>query len=253
MKGNKKTSLIIMILLLVVGVTTGYVASTYAKYTSNLPGKSGTATVAKWGYTVSATAQELFGQHYGAKNNSTSLSSKSDSGVNVSGKSGTVIAPGTTGHLVMSVSGDAEVLSQIITDIKITDIVLNTKIADTQQDAYYPLNWELTTNQTIADFDGKYHGATLANELEADLVRINKHFEKVALGTTVDYSITLSWTWAFSTSAENDVKDTVFGGLSNATGNTSFTDPNTNIVYTNNNSVFEVEVSGNVLVQQIQL
>ena len=59
MKGNKKTSLIIMILLLVVGVTTGYVASTYAKYTSSLPEKSGTATVAKWAFTSENASKTL--------------------------------------------------------------------------------------------------------------------------------------------------------------------------------------------------
>lgn len=45
---NKK-SLFIVVLLLMVGITTSYVASTYAKYTGEIAG-NGTVTVAKWAF-----------------------------------------------------------------------------------------------------------------------------------------------------------------------------------------------------------
>ena len=49
MKKNNKKALFVMALLLMVGITTSYVASTYAKYTAEVSG-SGTATVAKWAF-----------------------------------------------------------------------------------------------------------------------------------------------------------------------------------------------------------
>lgn len=55
MKKGKNATLVIIILLLLVGVTSWYVASTYAKYTSDLGTKEGTATVAKWNFSTTAT------------------------------------------------------------------------------------------------------------------------------------------------------------------------------------------------------
>lgn len=47
---KNKSSWIIVILLLLVGVTSVYVASTYAKYTETLQPKTGEATIAKWAF-----------------------------------------------------------------------------------------------------------------------------------------------------------------------------------------------------------
>ena len=55
---NKKT-LLVLVLLLLVGITSGYVASTYAKYTSKIENNNGTATVAKWAFTTDNSAQTL--------------------------------------------------------------------------------------------------------------------------------------------------------------------------------------------------
>lgn len=54
---NKK-SLWLIVLLLLVGLTGGYVASTYAKYTSAFD-KSGTVTVAKWAFADDNSDSEL--------------------------------------------------------------------------------------------------------------------------------------------------------------------------------------------------
>ena len=52
MKENKKIAILLIVLLLLVGITTSYVARTYAKYTSEITGKSATAIVAKWNFDV---------------------------------------------------------------------------------------------------------------------------------------------------------------------------------------------------------
>ena len=57
MKKDKK-SLWLIVLLLLVGLTGGYVASTYAKYTSSVD-KEGTATVAKWAFADDNSDSEL--------------------------------------------------------------------------------------------------------------------------------------------------------------------------------------------------
>lgn len=49
---KKKSSWLIIILLLLVGITSIYVAGTYAKYTASLGTQNGEATIAKWNFDV---------------------------------------------------------------------------------------------------------------------------------------------------------------------------------------------------------
>ena len=55
---NKK-SLLFAVLLLLVAVTSSYVAGTYAKYTSKIEGNNGEATVAKWAFDTDNATQTL--------------------------------------------------------------------------------------------------------------------------------------------------------------------------------------------------
>ena len=50
MEKKKKGTLLLMVLLLLIGITALYVASTYAKYTSDITGKKGEAIIAKWNF-----------------------------------------------------------------------------------------------------------------------------------------------------------------------------------------------------------
>ena len=77
-----KLQLLIIVLLVLVGLTTGYVASTYAKYTSTVTG-SGTATVAKWAFSTDNASQSI----------TIALNPTVHASTLVNGK----IAPGTTG------------------------------------------------------------------------------------------------------------------------------------------------------------
>lgn len=56
---KKKKSLMLIALLMMVGLTSGYVASTYAKYTAEITGNEGTVTVAKWAFDTDNTAAEF--------------------------------------------------------------------------------------------------------------------------------------------------------------------------------------------------
>lgn len=95
---NKKQrkSLIMMALLLLVGATCGYVANTYAKYTSKIEDNNGEATVAKWAFDTDNTQQEI----------TVGLDGTYDATTLVNGK----IAPGTQGQFnVALVNTNSEV------------------------------------------------------------------------------------------------------------------------------------------------
>ena len=83
MQKKNKNAIILMALLTLVAVTAMYVASTYAKYTSEITGNNGTATVAKWAFSTDNATQTL----------TINLAATYDPTTLVGGK----IAPGTAG------------------------------------------------------------------------------------------------------------------------------------------------------------
>ena len=126
---NKK-SLMIIVLLLLVGLTCGYVASTYAKYTSTITG-SGTATVAKWAFSTDNATQNI----------TIALNPTVDATTLVNDR----IAPGTSGSFnIALVNTNSEVgVDFTITLDSITDKPANLKF---YKDSSY--NTELTPGTT---------------------------------------------------------------------------------------------------------
>ena len=266
-KKNKKVVVVaaMALLLALVGISGG---ETYAKYASNQT-DSATATVAKWGYTVSANANELFGQKYGVAD-ANNLSPVGGTGVNVTGASN-VVAPGTTGSMSLSVNGDAEVLSNIDTNFTIVDVVLKTKLNGVDQTPYYPLHWTVDVvakkDTEQLDIDGgtdgiqtskTFNGASAVNDINALIDDVDGFFEKVAVNTPVIYTLTLSWKWEFSVGTATDKLDTIFGGLAKEVegGATTYTykygDSSLDEIHTNNGSIFDTSVDASVTVSQIQ-
>lgn len=88
---NKK-SLLFAVLLLLVAVTSSYVAGTYAKYTSKIEGNNGEATVAKWAFDTDNATQTL----------TINLAETYDPTTLVAGK----IAPGTAGSFNIALSNE---------------------------------------------------------------------------------------------------------------------------------------------------
>lgn len=279
-KKNKKVVVVaaMALLLALVGISGG---ETYAKYASNQTDDA-TATVAKWGYTVSANAKELFGQKYGVATVGKETTIDNVNGVNVvSSSTHNVVAPGTRGSMTMSVNGDAEVLSKITTTLNVRDICLKT--SSTPAEDYYPLDWSL---EVSAEIDGTVfstpnltdmNGATVNTQINDHITLLNTFFVEIAANKSVQYSLTLSWKWDFDNG--NDKMDTIFGGLAhnapafNSDGtalwdtwdhdsNPSTPDVEKNtyvyqygtgdLVYTDFDSVFQVAVDGSVTVSQIQ-
>ena len=87
---KKRNSLLVIVLLLLVGLTFGYVSSTYAKYTSKIEGNEGTVTVAKWAFRTDNPSKSLV----------INFKDTYDASTLVSGK----IAPGTEGSFNIALS-----------------------------------------------------------------------------------------------------------------------------------------------------
>ena len=89
---KNKSSWIIIVLLLLVGVTSVYIASTYAKYTTELNEKDATATIAKWSFETDNQSQTF----------NLNLDHTYDAETLDAGR----IAPGTSGKFLLTVSAE---------------------------------------------------------------------------------------------------------------------------------------------------
>lgn len=113
MENKKKRSWILIVLLLLVGLTSGYVVSTYAKYTAEIS-RGGSATVAKWSFegdNSTSTFNINLAENYDASTlvndriapgtsgsfDIALVNTNSETGVNFTVKVGTVTASGTGG------------------------------------------------------------------------------------------------------------------------------------------------------------
>lgn len=252
-KKNKKVVVVaaMALLLALVGISGG---ETYAKYASSQTDNS-SATVAKWGYTVSANAKNLFGKQYGAADSVSKLSPVDGSGVNVVGSS-TVIAPGTTGNAVFQVNGTAEVKSKVEFNLELTDIVLNATASagGTDISGYKPLDWSIVMDGHLGSTDLHYEDTLepteSANDFEDDAeAHITSKLSDIAANESLELTITLTWDWDFE---GDDLKDTVFGGLQYKGGAGQSYLHSDGVTYTDNISVFTTSVNGSILVSQIQ-
>ncbi len=223
-KDNRKSVFVIALLLLLVAVI-GFGGYTLSKYVTK-KSETGSASVAKWGYTIDVKAGKLFGTDYKFVDTTSVVT---DAGAGVTVKSSDVnnrVAPGTTGHMTFEVTGKAEVLSQIkisIADTNFSDVVLKYTEGEGTDDVktYAPVKWTLKKDgEATALVDGK----TLSDVKDA-LAKLYKTEEgkdvSTAVNTTINDKYTLSWAWAFETGenagqkAENNELDTLLGMIAN--------------------------------------
>lgn len=196
-KDNRKSILLIALLLMLVAII-GFGGYTLSKYITS-KSKTGTAQVAKWGFTVDADNSKLFGDQYKWKDNTNG--STTDGAGTLTVKADTagtnLVAPGTSGSMTFSVKGKAEVLAQV--EMKVadgyTDIAL--KLAkDGNNYTYNPVKWTLKKGEDALVTNGT---------LEAVVNAINGQYktegttdpEAIAIGTEINDEYTLSWAWAF--------------------------------------------------------
>ena len=228
-KDNRKSIFVIALLLLLVAVI-GFGGYTLSKYVTK-KSETGSASVAKWGYTIEANADKLFGTKYTFDNkNSVVTDSNAKLTVAASDAKTNKVAPGTTGSMTFSVNGTAEVLAQLsisMTDVQ--DVKLVYKKGTGAETEYAPVKWTLTKNTKVVKV--KLNESDLAEtELSGvSLAAIQKGLATVSTitpnATEINDTYTISWVWEFENKAadatseqkeETDSLDTLLGMVANA-------------------------------------
>lgn len=210
-KDNRKSILLIALLLLLVAII-GFGGYTLSKYITSKD-TSGAAQVAKWGFTVDANADNLFGKNYKfEENNSVVTAETADLTVKASGNYN-VVAPGTAGSMTFSINGNAEVTAKLSIEMSdVTDITLKyTKGEDTAVQTYNPVKWTLKKNGANVEGAVDVTLETLAAKLKTTTV-----YEVGA--EAVNDTYTIEWKWNFESAdnqAEIDSLDTLLGMIAN--------------------------------------
>lgn len=221
MKKNRTMRAAVLMLALTL-ITSCFVGSTFAKYTTGISG-SDTARVAKFGVELEIDA-DLFDTEYvdGA------VSVKSDDSNNV-------IAPGTSKTAtIFTIAGAPEVDVQVLITLNADSALSMVKLpqkngykdwtnqtgANTFNVAtdYYPVVWTLTFDNDTTDSNPAVTKATgNLQVIETYLASISKKYEVEADISAQFESIcgtyTLSWDWAFYTDAATDKMDTYIANV----------------------------------------
>lgn len=229
---------IMLVLILAIGATAG---TTLARYISSASVDAKTATVARWGFTMTGSADELFSDAYN-KGKVDTWTDKNSAKLDVwSGtKNSDIVAPGTgNSATVLTIKGSAEVAAQLTIDVSsFTAIFLKQG-----ESTYYPIKWTVgSTTQTsdITDATG------LAGLIKTELKKSNvlptgvtvddaastgtKVVINIPAGTnlgTTGIVLTLGWEWELGDeSSANNQKDTILGQLAELAKNDVFTTNN---------------------------
>lgn len=214
-KNNKKSAVIIVLLLALTSILCfgGYTLSKYVTSGS----KTGTAQVAKWGYTVELNGTDLFGKNYKFDGVVSKTTADSD-GLTVKARGDySVIAPGTTGSLTFKIKGKAEVRALIAMGITPhNDVILKMQKASGEKIEYKPVKWTLKKNNVVVP---------TAENTSLEAVAFTFHSDP-ALGVKApgfevpETTYELIWAWAFDgTETFNGVTanelDTILGRCAN--------------------------------------
>lgn len=204
------------IMLVLVLMSSSVISGTFAKYVTSGTGTD-SARVAKWGVGVVVNG-ETFATAYVRDDDTMDAVAKSRIGTNsvVSGNSVDVVAPGTKGDLAgVTLAGIPEVATHV-TYVGQFDIE---NWVDQNGAFYCPL---IITIKTVGE-DGNPAEVVLngqrydsAVQFEADVNNyINAYSKYYAAGTNLAEqgaeNLDITWQWPFSTSADNDVRDTFLG------------------------------------------
>ncbi len=211
-KTNRNTRLIIVAIVLALVVLFLCIGgSTFARYISSKNLASNQATVAKWGYVVTADATKLFGKDYANTAIVTDTSTNPQLDVKASGN---VVAPGTTGKITFGVVGSAEVLAKLNLTFTVKSDVALTTGEDASATTYNPIKWTLKKGDTALVTD-----KTLA-DVSTELAKVSTEIEAGTVISDTDQAYTLSWKWDMGTTTDTNNKlDTILGYAAQGAGN----------------------------------
>ena len=245
---NRNTAVIVALLLALVALFCfgGY---TFSKYVTHGNG-TGTAQVAKWGYTVDVDTSGIFGEKYKKEAGAFSTITTSNDGLSVktdtTGKK--IVAPGTTGSMTFKVGGKAEVKARLYMGITPNqDVVLKIQKGEDAEIVYNPVKWTLKKNSNVVPGAENVTLIEIADKLNHEPVSVGGTYEA---GTEVpETTYELSWTWAFEgtetfTGITVNELDTILGQRAN---NAAFTYAG----WTINEAVTSIEFVLDVKVEQV--
>lgn len=246
-KNNGRTAVIVALLLALVTLLCfgGY---TFSKYVTHGNG-TGTAQVAKWGYTVDVDTSGIFGEKYKKESGTFSTITTSKDGLSVKAESAgrKLVAPGTTGSMTFKVKGQAEVKAMLSMGITPNhDVVLKIQKAGEAEIVYNPVKWTLKKNGTTVAENVTL--IEIADKLNHKPVSVGGTYEA---GTEVpETTYELSWKWAFEgtetfTGITVDELDTILGQRANNAASTY-------AGWTINEAVTNIEFVLDVKVAQVQ-
>ena len=207
---NKKV-LTAFAMLLMVAMVVGMGTMTYSRYVSSqsMDGPE-QATVAEWGYVLTINQTGMFGTAYEGNVINEAFQETNDDKIDVKSKaSAQLVAPGSSGSMTITLSGNAEVRAQITFDV--TDASHDVALKYGNGQTYNPIKWTLTKKV------GTDAATTLGNAnttFDAIVASLEAESAKVEAGTTVAETVyTISWSWAYEIDKDTNKLDTALGML----------------------------------------
>lgn len=202
-KNGKRLALILIAILLLVAIAFG--AYTYSRYVTRDSG-TGSAPVAKWGYSVTVSDGANGSDEFGFANNynSSGTAQESDTNAVISASGETksnIVAPGANGSMTFSIKGDAEVSAQVIAELTSTSKIFITVSGGDAPDTYYyyPVVYSLN--------DGK--SDVVVGSIEEVAAYLTAKVNQVVNpnSTKLNLSYTLKWAWVLERTAGMTLKD----------------------------------------------
>ena len=198
-------------LLVAVLLTTCAISGTFAKYTT-AGNTSDSARVAEFGVVVNATADNIFDTKYSDED-------ANYSGMAVDAGTDDVVAPGTTkANLTdLKLTGTPEVAVRV----EYTATLTLENWEDVDGNEYCPLIFTVESNEfKIGGKDLENNNITtiagLKAAVEAAVAKCSKDYEpntNLELTASETDAPTVTWSWPYYTSNDNDVKDTYLGDV----------------------------------------
>lgn len=210
-KDNRKSIFVIGLLLLLVAVI-GFGGYTLSKYVTE-KNKGGTASVAKWGFTVTSDANNLFGKNYKYDTDKNSSVVTDDTAATLTVKASDTenrVAPGTTGSMTFTIKGSAEVKAKVAINMTVKkEVVLKYTDGDaTDVQEYKPVKWTLTKNNDNVD-------GAVGVDLATIKTKLNAVADYAAGSADINDVYTIEWAWAFEVDETTNELDTFLGKIAN--------------------------------------
>lgn len=233
-KKTKKRIGVAAMALVMAGAIGATAGTTLARYISSTTVESQSATVARWGFTMSANTDKMFGEEYGYEldgtaNAPTTHAKVSGNGVVVKAEGNyNVVAPGTTGYMTYTVNGTAEVNAVLTFDFSSAFKTVHLYDGAEGNVDYYPINWFVGATKVNA-VNKAPEAADFANALGTVFAgntavttsynaQTGKAYVFIPAGESIsNLEVKISWAWDFQTAkgeGNYDIEDTLLGYLS---------------------------------------